>query len=119
MRDELERAWIDRAVIEPFVEFGLWSGLRGELDELPGELSVRRSFDDAPRAGAAHSAVPDELDRHSCLPQFGRPAVPDRHHVDLAIADQLLRLIALPPPHLAVPLDLVELRERTLEVQRI
>src|SRR5215471_8637438 len=40
VRDEFEGAGIDRPVVEPLVELGLRLGLRGELDELPGELAV-------------------------------------------------------------------------------
>src|SRR5262249_58087370 len=78
-----------------------------------------RCFEHAPRARAAHRAVPDELDRHSRLLQLGGASVPNRHHVELAVADELLRLVALPPPHFDVRLDLVDLLERALDVERI
>src|SRR5262245_57307889 len=78
-----------------------------------------RCFEHAPRARAAHRAVPDELDRHSRLLQLSGASVPNRHHVELAVADELLRLVALPPPHFDVRLDLVELPERAPDVERI
>src|SRR5262245_52811108 len=117
MGDQRERAWIDRPVIEPLVEFGLRLGLGGELNEFPGEPSVRRSLDHAPGARTAYGAVPDQLDRHARLLQLGRAPVPDRHHVDFAVADELLRLIALPPPHFDMRLDLLELLESAIEVE--
>src|SRR5262249_23983538 len=94
-------------------------GLRGELDEFPRELAVGRALEDAPRARAADRAVPDEFDRHPRLLQLARASIPDRHHIDLAIADELLRLIALPPPPLDVRLDPDELLEGGVDVQRI
>src|SRR6202043_1089715 len=63
--------------------------------------------------------VPNELDRHAALSQLGRARIPDRHHVDLAVADELLRLIAFPPPHFDMRLDPVERLEGALHVQRI
>src|SRR5262249_10800460 len=109
----------DRAIIEPRVELGLLLRAAGELDQLPGETAARRALEHAPRAGRAHRAVPDELDRHALLLELGRARVPDRHHVDLAVADELLRLVPFAPPHLDVRLDLVELLERAVEVERI
>src|SRR5262249_23396849 len=95
--DELEGRRIRGSVVEPLVELGRRLGLRGELDELPRERAVGRPFEHAPRARAAHRAVPHELDRHPRLLQLGRASVPNRHHVELAVADELLRLVTLPP----------------------
>jgi len=64
-------------------------------------------------------AVPHELDRHALLRELVRSRVPARHHVALAVADELLRLVALRPPHLDVRLDLVELPEGAVEVERV
>src|SRR5262249_47002890 len=114
-----ERRRIGRAVIEPPVELGLGLGVRGELYEFPRQLAVGRALEHAPRARAADRAVPDELDRHALLLQLARASIPDRHHIELAIANELLRLIALAPPDLDVRLDLVELLERAVDVQRI
>src|SRR5262249_57889850 len=51
--------------------------------------------------------------------QLARGSMPDRHHIELAIADELLRLIALAPPDLDVRLDLIELLERAVDIQWI
>jgi hypothetical protein len=44
--------------------------------------------------------------------------VPHHHHVDFTIAQELLGLVALRPPDLDVRLDLIELAEGAVDVQR-
>src|SRR5205807_7328750 len=87
--------------------------------QLPCQLAVGRAFEDAPGARAAHRSIPDHLDRHALLLELARTRVPHRHHVDLAVAEELLRLGALAPPHFDVRLDLVELLEGAVDVERI
>src|SRR6516162_7242495 len=110
---------MDGAVVEPTIELGLGLCLRGEIDEFPGQLAIRRAFEHAPRAGAAHGAVPDQLDRDTALLELGGARIPDRHYVDFAVADELLRLVALAPPHLDMRLDTVELLECAVDVEGI
>jgi hypothetical protein len=52
------------------------------------------------------------------LLQLARARVPHHHHVNLAVAQKLLRLVALRPPDLDVRLDLIELLERAVDVHR-
>src|SRR3974390_2364867 len=71
------------------------------------------------RLGAPPRTLPAQLDRHALLLELGCARIPDRHHVDLAVADELLRLVALPPPHLDMRLDAVELPECALDVEGV
>src|SRR5436305_5996845 len=57
-RDQLERLRIARPIVQPIGEVGLGLGLRGELDELEGELAVGRALEHAPSGRAADRAVP-------------------------------------------------------------
>src|SRR5207344_1063175 len=94
-------------------------GLRGERDQLPRELAVWRSLEHGPRARAANRPVPNDLDRNALLLEFARARVPNRHHVDFTIADELLRLGTLTPPHFDVRFDLVELVEGAVDVEGV
>src|SRR5204863_3168279 len=118
-RNQLIGPGVNGTVIKPAVELGLGLRLRSEIDEFPGELAIRRSFEDAPGAGAAHGPLPHELDRDATLLELGGARVPDRHHVDLAIADKLLGLVALPPPYFDMRFDAVEHLEGSLDIERI
>src|SRR5262249_32958916 len=44
---------------------------------------------------------------------------PHRHHVDLAVADELLRLRSLAPPHFDMRLDLAHLAEGAIDIHGI
>src|SRR6185437_12673747 len=100
-------------------EFRLRLRAGNELNELPGELTIRRALKHTPGAGAAHRAVPDDFDRNALLLQFAAARVPHRHHFDFAVAQQLLRLVTLAPPDFDVRLDLIELFERAVEIKRV
>src|SRR5262249_44921647 len=92
---------------------------RGDLDDLECELAVGRTLEHTPGRRAAPRAVPDQFDGHAGARELGGAPVPDRHHVDLAVADELLGLVAFPPPNFDVRLDLVELFESAVDVDRI
>src|SRR3954468_2375775 len=110
---------MDWAVKEPSVELGLRLGLGGKCDQFPRKLAVGRSPEHRPGARAANRSVPNHLDRNALLLEFARSRVPDRHHVDFAVADELLRLSALAPPHFDVWFDLIKLLEGTINVERV
>src|SRR5215472_2658925 len=113
------RARIGRAVRQHHGEFGLRLRRRHEMTELPGLLRPRVSPRDLQVRLVDLRLVPHQFERHLVIDQVDGARAPHRDHVDLAVADELLRLRAIAPPRLDARLELVHLAERAVEVHRI
>src|SRR4030095_5198709 len=100
-------------------EVGLWFGLRREIDKLPGESCARRTFWHVPIAHVVLGAIPDDLKRLTSVDHFLSAGIPHCHHVNFAIADQLLRLRSLCPPDLDIWLYLIQFAEGPVDVERV
>ena len=63
--------------------------------------------------------VPDEFERHVVLDQIDGARAPHGDHVDLAVADELLRLRSLAPPCFDMRLELAHLAEGAVDIHGI
>ena len=109
---------IGRPIRETAAKGRLLLRLHGEGDEFPRQPGARRALRHEPHAHVAPGAVPHDFQRRAAVDQLAGARVPHPHHVDFAVAEELLRLVALRPPHLDVRLDLVELAEGAVDVER-
>ncbi len=100
-------------------QIGLVDGIDSLVEEVDGGGEVWRALEDAERGALQDALVVGEGDLGAFLGQRADAAVPGHHHVDLAIVQQLRGLRARGPPHRDVGLDLVELFEGTVDIERI
>ena len=88
------------------------------MEKFPGQLPVGRALRHTPHRRRDRGAVPHQLNGKALLLELAGARVPHHDQVDFTVAQELLRLVALRPPDLDVRLDLVELAEGAVDVQR-
>src|SRR5580704_16351985 len=94
-RNETARCRIDGPVGQEHRKVRLRLWLRDEIAELPCQLRVRVALRHDEIGVEDLGAVPNELERHLVCDQIDSARAPHGDHVDLAVADELLRLRAL------------------------
>ena len=107
------------AVIDMQRQVGLVDGIDRLVEEADRGRQIGRVLEDAERGALQDALIVGESDLGAFLGQRADAAVPGHHHVDFPVIEELRRLRARGPPHRDVGLDLLELLEGAVDVERI
>ena len=100
-------------------QVGLVNRVDRLVEEADGGCELGRVPEDAERGALQDALVVGEGDLGAFTGQRADAAIPGHHHVDLAVVQQLRRLRARGPPYGDEGLDLVELLESAIDIERI
>ena len=100
-------------------QIGLVDGIDSLVEEADRGREIGRILENAERGALQDALIVGISDLGAFLGQRADAAVPGHHHVDLPVIEELRRLRARGPPHRDIGLDLLELFEGAVDVERI